>query len=100
MAAAPHIRLQRRLTPAQFKQLCERLHQLYPSWQQLVGTQTRAWVQVVYNGTTILINPRRDYVLESDVVSTVQRLLNELPVQSARSWFRAGTGRRRASPLR
>lgn len=95
MTTATHIRLHRRLTPSQFQQLCEQLHQIYPGWQQFGGTQPGAWVQVVYNGTTLLIHPRRDYVLEPDVVSTVQRLLNDLPTPSLGAWFLAGTARRR-----
>jgi hypothetical protein len=104
MTTTPPIRLKRRLTPAQFKQLCARLHERYPGWQQSGGTQMVPWVQVVYNGNTILIHPRRDYVLEPDVASTLQQLLNDLSAQSAGAGFRAGTLRprtlRRSSPLR
>ena len=55
MTTAPQIRLKRHLTPVQFQQLCVRLHERYPGWQP-----PGAWVQVAYNGNTILIHPRRD----------------------------------------
>ncbi len=93
---APRLRLKRRLTLAQFKQLCEQLHQTYPGWREYVGPQTRAWVQVAYNGTTVLINPRRGYVLEADVVTTAQQLIDELTEQSTEPWGMAGYVWRRA----
>jgi hypothetical protein len=103
MTTAPRLRLKRRLTLAQFRHLCEQLHQTYPNWRQDGGPQIGAWVQVAYNGNTVLINPRRDYVLEADVASTVQQLLDELTGQSPWPWFTAGsTWRRtvrRGSPL-
>jgi hypothetical protein len=103
MTTATHIRLHRQLTPVQFQQLCARLHEFYPGWQQPPGAQTGAWVQVAYNGHTLLIHPRRDYVLEADVASTVHRLLNELPAPGVGAWFLGGTLRRRTlrrgSPL-
>jgi hypothetical protein len=103
MTTAPRLRLKRRLTLAQFRQLCEQVHQTYPNWRQDGGLQSGAWVQVAYNGNTVLINPRRDYVLETDVESTVQQLIDELTDQSPWPWFNASaTWRRtvrRGSPL-
>jgi hypothetical protein len=78
MTTATRIRLRRPLTRVQFQQLCERLHHTYPGWRQQVAPQTRAWVQVAYNGTTVLIQPRGDYVLETDVARTAQRLIDDL----------------------
>ena len=96
MTTPTQIRLRRQLTLVQFQQLCEQLHQIYPGWRQPVTPPIRAWVQVAYNGRTILIHPRRDYVLEADVTHTVQQLLNDLPEQSTASWFMAGSVWRRA----
>jgi hypothetical protein len=103
MTTPTQIRLRRRLTLVQFKHLCEQLHQTYPGWREHVAPQIRAWVQVAYNGTTVLIHPRRDYVLESDVAHTAQRLIDELPEQSTAPWFMEGYlwrhAVRRGSPL-
>ena len=78
MTTPLRLRLKRRLTPAQFKSLCEQLHHTYPGWRQQLGPQMRAWVQVAYNGNTILITSRWEYVLEADVASTVQQLIAAL----------------------
>ena len=91
MPAPTQIRLRRQLTLAQFQHLCEQLHQIYPGWRQPVTPPIRAWVQVAYNGTTVLIHPRRDYVLEADVAHTAQRLLDDLTEQSTVPWFTAAT---------
>ena len=78
MTTPLRLRVKRRLTPAQFKSLCEQLHHTYPGWHQQLGPQMRAWVQVAYNGNTVLITPRWEYVLEANVASTVQQLIDVL----------------------
>jgi hypothetical protein len=42
MTTALSLRLQRRLTLAQFKHLCEQLRQIYPGWREQKEPQTEA----------------------------------------------------------